>query len=610
MKYWILFILPIFSIFAESQVLEGQVIQSGAFLRTKDKTIEILSSILTPEIAQLNGETVRIQCEWKKTSCHPLRYEIAPFLEETNVPQWSLKKIPKYITKQNFVFNPQPSADGETLFFTAVVKEGNRSNQKIWSSQWEKDGFWSPGVQLDKPLNNKLPSAVISSLPGGNELFLFGSFGEDEAIQEVQREFRDREVDLNIHSSNRKDWEWKMAELHGEYRRKVDKIMNRAPLYKTVRNKTSWNDPVPIQFPEYYNLYRKKDSPNQQIFGGSTLSAGGKALIFSAQQKECYGKLDLYVSLQDEHGVFSKAINLGEAVNSPEEEMAPFLAPDDRTLYFSSSGHDGLSIYVTKRKGDSWTEWSKPQELSKNLRGANFLSIPAKGNWAYISRDGELFMAYMPKEFTPDPTVLVKGRVIHENGTPLPAKVNYESLLKKGDRGSAVSNPNSGEFSLVIPMGEKMGFYVQEEGFLPVSYNLDLSDASKEHKEVNVDIVLTPVKVGSSIVLNNLFFQTNSSEILSDSSAELDRLAKLMKSNPRVKVLIEGHTDSQGNKEKNDSLSQKRAEAVAKYLSEIEKIDPNRIQTIGFGFSKPIASNDTDEGKKKNRRVVFKILEG
>ena len=218
-------------------------------------------------------------------------------------------------------------------------------------------------------------------------------------------------------------------------------------------------------------------------------------------------------------------------------------------------------------------------------------------------------MAYLPDRFQPDPVILISGRVVSSDGKPLSVDVAYESLTKQAKLGSTISDPDTGEFSLVLPFGEKYGFYAEKEGYLPVSENIDLADTSKkQYKKVDVEIVLPVIKPYGQITINNLFFDTGKSEIKSESEPELKRLAEVMKKYSSMKVQIEGHTDSVGGKEKNMALSVRRADAVGKFLLNAG-VAPGNIVIKGFGETSPVAPNDTPANRQKNRRVVFKILE-
>jgi outer membrane protein OmpA-like peptidoglycan-associated protein len=591
------------------QILFGELINTGHLLKMEKQILRLSPSPLQEELALITGKNIRILCDVNGEACTPIRYELTP-LEASKTPDWTLKKIPRYVTGGHFSFNPQVTPDGKLLFWTALIKEGSRTTQKIWVSKKDQYGFWMPGEQLAAPLNNRLPSAVISALPGGNELFVFGNFGEEEMLDVLKKEMLFRSQEASREAPNPKEFHLRLTKLENEYRERTEKIQNRAPLYKSYRKEVGFSSPVAINFPSFYNWYRKSDNPYQQVFGGSALSTSGRTIIYSAQQKKNFGKLDLYVTLQGENGLYEEGINLGASINTLEEEMAPFLAPDDKTLYYSSSGRkEGISIFVSRRLNDQWNAWSEPVELSPNLRGVNFFSIPASGNWAYVSREGELFMASIPKSFAPEPVVMIKGKVVDEEGNPLSASVLYESLTKKKSLGSTISDPNTGEFSLVLPYEENYGFYGEKEGYLPASQNLNLVGKEKAEEEKVVVLVLPKLKKGNEMVLNNLFFAFRSIEIAKESESELDRLASLLRKNPRLKVVIEGHTDNVGGDSANKKLSVERAVSVANYLKTRHKLEESRITTKGLGQTSPVSDNKTEDGRALNRRVVFKILE-
>ncbi|EMK07850.1 MULTISPECIES: OmpA family protein [Leptospira] len=590
------------------KLLTGKILQFGKLLNSENAYVPIESNEITSELSLLNDKTVRILCSMKGSTCNPIRYEIYPFLDSKEIKPWTIKKIPDYVNHNIFAFNPTVSPDGKYLFWTAYVKRGKSGTQKIWYSKLDEKGLWEDGKEMSAPLNNEMPSAVISALPGGNELFVFGTFGEKELLDELSKNFETK-ADLAARSfKNSNEYRKKIEELRAEYDEKTKQISSRVPLYKSFREKDSWSKPSILKFPDFYNLYRKRNDSSQEIFGGSTLSSSGRILIYSSQHKDSKGRLDLYVSKMLNDGSFPLGTNLGEVINTTHEEMAPFLASDDRTLYFSSDGHKGLSIYMTKRIGEGWDQWTKPVEVSENLKGVNFFSIPANSDWAYISKDGRLFMAYLSKEMRPEKVVVVNGKVLDTDGNPLSADIHYESLKSHEKIGSAKSDPSNGNFSIILPFGENYGFYAQKKGYLPVSQNLNLSSKKKFFEKVEVILQLPPIRDRGSIQINNLFFESKSFQIAPESAPELDRLAEIVKENPDIEIQIEGHTDNVGKKKDNLILSEKRAAAVAEYLFQKHSISKARIQTKGFGDSVPLSKNDSEEARKKNRRVNFTIL--
>ena len=143
--------------------------------------------------------------------------------------------------------------------------------------------------------------------------------------------------------------------------------------------------------------------------------------------------------------------------------------------------------------------------------------------------------------------------------------------------------------------------------YVAESQNLDLTDV-KNYREMNgTDLKLIPLEEGQIGRLTNLFFDTGKAELRPESSPELDRITLTFNENPKLIMEIGGHTDNVGGDEPNKKLSQDRADSVREYL--IGKgIEPDRVQTKGYGESKPVASNETEEGRQTNRRVEFKIL--
>ncbi len=608
--FFLAFLFPIFTLFSKETVLIGNLIGSGQYLETEDgTTYSIEHSDLARELLEISGKKIRILCDLIETSCNPIRYEISPFATETNLPKWTMKQIPRYVFRGLTAFNPTVTPDGNVLFWSVQTESIGHGTQKIWYSELDEYGFWKRGIQMSPPLNNRSPSAVIAAMPGGNELFVFGNFGDDDTYIEIKKRFDTKKMELLRSSKSPREFEEKYSQLKEEFRKEFEKIQNKVPLYKSFKQINGWSMPTPIKFPDFYNLYKSEENPNMQVFGGSTLSSSGQVLIYSAKHKDSLGKLDLYISIMKEDGTFPLGTNLGNVINTEQEETAPFLASDDRTLYFASTGHSGLAIYVTQRIGDGWTNWTKPQETSKNLKGVNFFSIPASGNWAYLSKQGSLYMTFLPKEQRPNPVILVKGKVTDNKGKPLSAEIIYESLITKEKKGTVISDPNTGSFSLVLPYGDNYGFYAQAEGHIPAHNNADLRGMENlTYKEVHVNLSLAKLDEGEEYILQNVFFDSNSAVLKKESEPELDRLGDILNKNPNLSVLIEGHTDNIGKSEDNLILSLNRANSVAYYLITKHNIPAFRIRTAGLGEEFPIAPNDTPENRAKNRRVVFKII--
>ncbi len=204
--------------------------------------------------------------------------------------------------------------------------------------------------------------------------------------------------------------------------------------------------------------------------------------------------------------------------------------------------------------------------------------------------------------------VLVRGQVINKNtGAPLNGTVVFENMPGNTEYIRLQSEGDQAAYEIKLPIGKKFACYAERDGYL--SENQTLSTKNRQPREViRRDLYLVPITAGSYIRLNNIFFDFDKATLRPESYAELDRLIPLFSRFPNMKIEIAGHTDSRGSDDYNARLSKDRASAVRKYLLN-KDIDPDRIVSMGYGESVPVATNDTDEGRQQNRRVEFKILE-
>jgi OmpA-OmpF porin, OOP family len=376
-----------------------------------------------------------------------------------------------------------------------------------------------------------------------------------------------------------------------------------------------WSAPKAMNITNDYNFNEKANY---------FLTNNRQTLILSVEREDSQGDRDLYVSFLGADSVWSEPLNLGDVVNSANEESAPFLAADDKTLYYSSkgfSGYGGSDIYVSRRLDDTWTRWSEPENLGPEINSPLedlFFNIPAQSEFAYYSRgvsetNTDIFRVKLPIVRNPDPWVTVKGKIIDATtGKPVDAKIVYERLPDGKELGIAQTNPETGEYEIRLPGGHLYGVRAEAKDKISESQNLDLrnvtSDQTIEHKDFNLDpIQLATVQENITINLNNVFFDFDKAVLKAESFPELDRIVTLMKDKTGMQIEITGHTDNTGPERYNLGLSERRAKAVVKYLTGKE-IKADRISTKFFGETKPVESNDTVDGRRKNRRVEFKIV--
>jgi outer membrane protein OmpA-like peptidoglycan-associated protein len=318
--------------------------------------------------------------------------------------------------------------------------------------------------------------------------------------------------------------------------------------------------------------------------------------------------------------VWSKPLNLGSQVNSKKADFAPFLAADEKTLYFASEGHKGLGksdIFYAKRLDETWQNWSVPVNLGSTVNTADYeayYTVSAAGNDAYLvsSRGGtqgsrDIFRIALKEKFKPEPVILVTGKVLDGiTKKPIDAKIVYVEYPGGKEIGTARTNPTDGSYTITLPKGVKYGYRAEADGYIAMNEEIDATNTIA-YKEEAKDLELIANEVGKKISLNNLVFERGKYNLLESSFNELDLLLQYMKESPTMEIEIQGHTDNQGDARANLELSQNRVNEVKKYLV-AKGIDKKRIRAKGYGGSRPIYSNAKEETRKMNRRVDFVII--
>jgi outer membrane protein OmpA-like peptidoglycan-associated protein len=347
------------------------------------------------------------------------------------------------------------------------------------------------------------------------------------------------------------------------------------------------------------------------------ISANGKQLFFSSKRAGGKGGADIWMSVKLPDGKWSQPINLGDSINTPGDEMAPFLHADGKTLYFSSTGWTGLGgfdLFIARK--DFAGQWSKVQNLGYPLNtNANeiniFVSLDGTKTWISSDRKSgeggfDIYCLQTYRQIRPEKVMFVKGVVMDAmTGKLLEAKVVLTNLMNNRIEDSCTSDPLTGEFLMVLHPGTEYAFNISKKGYLFYSKNINLKDSVAKH--VQQSFKLSPYKRGEQIVLNNIFFDFNSARLKAASQTELSNLLNMLKENKTLRLLISGHTDNVGKDSYNEKLSTERAFAVYSFLIQ-NGIDKSRLEYKGFGRSKPIASNASDEGRRINRRTEITVL--
>lgn len=468
-------------------------------------------------------------------------------------------------------YMPQVSPTGTRLYFTSV-RQGGFDNlddstrmldfgEDIYFSVL-KDNSWSDPQLLPEPINS-MGDDFGSAFTGDGQLMVYVRCGDKESI-------------------------------------------GNCDLYITQLVGTTWSEPM--------NMGNVVNSDNWD--SQPTISSDGNRIIFTSARTGGYGGSDLYMAEKNQLGEWGIPQNLGGTVNTPFNENSPYLAPDGKTLYYASNGHPGFGgmdiFYCLFENG----KWSTPINLGAPLNSegddTNF-SISAEGMGYFSSSrldgdDYEIFTIELPDHLKPKPTVVVQGIVSNfKTQAPLEAVVLIEDINSGELISVNKSNSSSGEYLVVLPAGRDYSVSASSKGFFFYSQSFELPKDTS-YQEITLNISLEPIEKGTKVVLNNIFFESGRAELKPISYVELNKAADLLKDNATMIIEIGGHTDNLGSDDLNLALSQKRADAVMEYLK-LAGIEEARLKAKGYGETQPIADNSTDDGRAKNRRTEFEIVE-
>ncbi|MGA0558152.1 OmpA family protein [Larkinella sp. VNQ87] len=490
------------------------------------------------------------------------------------------KDAPKDLVKENIGSKvnspgqevaPLISPDGKTLYFTRGQHNGNTGDPKsqdVWYSLLQPNGEWGPAINMGAPINNASDNAISGMSADGRTVYLINVYKPDGSV------------------------------AYG--------------LSKSTLGKNGWSFPTEVVIKNNQNLHKKN-------YTEYAIVPDGKTMVLSVQRNNSIGDKDLYVSFLQPNQTWSEPVSMGPVLNTADYEGAPFVASDSRTLYFTSAGHPEYGngdIFVSRRLDDSWTNWSEPENLGPTINTPEwdgYFTIPATGDYAYLSSiqnsmGGEdIFRLKLYPAIKPDAVAIVSGQVIDGiSKKPVAAEVFSTTAPDNKEHSRISYDPGTGDFKLLLPVQNNYNLTAKRDGYFPTTELLDLSK-DKRFREIRKNLILTPIQTGQRVVLREVLFEQSKAILLTGSNAELDRVVQMLKEYPTMEIQVEGHTDNQGVWELNMKLSEDRVRVVKDYLM-AQGIPDERIQTKAWGPSKPIASNETEEKRRLNRRVEFTIL--
>jgi OmpA-OmpF porin, OOP family len=473
---------------------------------------------------------------------------------------------------------PTISADGNLLFFICENHPANTkfrsvpNSQDIWYAERDENGKWGEARHLSYPLNTMQYNAVYWISPDNNRILIRGAF------------------------------------VQGAY-------MGKGVSMSRLKNNGRWSEPDALNIKNYEKYDRGRQS-------GATMAHDGQTLLLYMTPEQGGALNDLFVCFLNKDGSWTEPKSLGKQINLPGyDEMTPYLAADGVTLYFSSDRPGGLGdndIYMTKRLDKSWQKWSEPVNLGSPINTDDwdaFFTLDAGGEYAYLTTnlqtlgESDIVRVKLLEKEKPNPVLLVSGNVYNiKTKEPLSASLVYETLPDGKEAGNGISNAMDGSFKIVLPYDKNYSIRASADHFFAISENLNLDSLVKVgYKEIHKDLYLAPIEIGQVVRLNNVFFDFDKWDLRPESFVELDRVVQLLKENPSIEIEMSAHTDSKGSDDYNFKLSDNRARSVMEYIL-YKGIASTRIKSQGYGEAKPIATNETDEGRQLNRRVEFTIL--
>jgi outer membrane protein OmpA-like peptidoglycan-associated protein len=455
----------------------------------------------------------------------------------------------------------------------------------------KENGKWTPSRHLSKNVNTDKHDAIAGISPDGSRIYVYRHSGSDGG---------------DLYESNQFGADWE----------------------------------IPVHMNKNINTKYHESSVS--------ITFDGKRMYFVSDKPSGIGNRDIYYSEIDAKGEWGPAKNIGPEINTKYGEEGVFIHPDGVTIYFSSQGHESMGGYDVFKSVWKDGKWSKPENLGYPINGPDddvFFVVAGSGTRAYFASakaggygDKDIYrITFLGPEKQPltsnedqllaaiaNPVsnlrpqeeeqvnlaklTILKG-IIYDFKTneKLEASIDLIDNDKNQVLATFKSNAVTGKYLVNLPSGKNYGIAVRKEGYLFHSENFNIP-AGADFQEYEKNIGLKKIEVGNTIILKNIFFDFDKATLRPESINELDRLVKLMNENPTIKIELGSHTDSKGSDEYNMRLSEARSKSVVDYL--ISKgISPSRLVAKGYGESRPVDTNDTEEGRQNNRRTEFKILE-
>ncbi|MBK6264409.1 OmpA family protein [Marivirga sp. S37H4] len=487
---------------------------------------------------------------------------------------------------------PVIAPGGDILYFTKMNHQENSGGERDLGDIWQSkniDGEWSVPSRVPGPLNNSYYNAVIGITSDGTIMYVVGNY-ENPRKGGVS------------------------------FSRKIGE---------------GWSEPKPIDIPYFKN---KSDH-----LSGS-LSKDGKIMVLSLEGFGGQGNEDIYYTFRKKVNQWTELRNLGSDINTAAQELTPYLASDNKTLFFSSNGLGGKGsrdVFYSKREDATWASWTKPQNITEiNTEGADwYFKLIADTEDAILVNTvnsvglGDILKVQKPadieleKELEESMTASTKPIVPYKLSTdtknPAVNKIEVYFEVRDGFTGNllspqllvkGVNEMKKSSFSeMLLAAGSSYKTRLYKDSIYTVDINTDgylnevrtiKTDTISANDTISLELI--KLEKGTTIQLKSVLFKRGTSEMQESSYEELDRVAAMLKKNKSVEIELSGHTDNTGSSKLNVKLSQERSDVIKEYLIS-HGVESNRLSSKGYGGARPIASNKSEATRRLNRRVEFTI---
>lgn len=485
-----------------------------------------------------------------------------------NVSKYQLRPLSDTVNAFVMQYFPVLTADQQQLIFTRRLGGGGNDDEDLVVSRKTPNGRWSEPQSISPNINSQLNEGTCTISADGRKLIFTSCIGRQG--------------------------------------------FGSCDLYESIRVGDQWAKPR--------NLGPNVNSSEWE--SQPSLSADGRTLYFVSDRRGGLGRRDIWISHLDDAGQWTRAKNLGKPINTPYDEISPFIHVNNRVLYFASNGLVGFGGYdiFFSEKSEVDGSWSEPKNMGSPINNHEdqfSLFITSDGEKGYYSheevRDAGYTVSRIFEISIPEDQRIryrsnyVKGIVRDkESREPLAAAIELINLKTENTESLVSSDSVTGSYLIVLTEGAEYALYVNKEDYLFKSLNFNYSE-QRDYEPIVLDIDLERAREGRRAILENIFFDVDKYDLQEKSLTELRKILRFLQENPGVRVEISGHTDNTGSASYNVQLSEKRAAAVNSYLVS-QGISAGRLIPKGYGSQQPIADNDSEEGRQKNRRIEFKII--